>query len=465
MDRNFYLGENWGRVIAFAAAALAIRALRAPPGEQRLADAVTAGALLGLGSMVHLVPAAVASVLVIVYAVIRAIADRRPVERARNAVLALGVAIALGAVLMFVAPGDSGFQGPGDPGVYAKLAREVGLPPSFDPTLYLARGIIDQRPGPEAGSFYRPPSETVGKFAGNILGTFEADAPVWIPVAGAAAGLGIAIAFGTADVAIAAGAGIALGAALLLVALAFSYEYDIYALALFGERRLFDYTAVVEWVVVLSAVETGLLWLGPSPPGVLWRRASPRQPGRRPAWAPAVAAAVLVVVAAAWLVPTSVRWGTLGKQQERLTSMVPALDWIERNVPCDGRVLADRRTLGAFEAATGRVGVLEGAGPYFRIDVLRVALSSVLEARKFLHDPQGMPGYLARNHVAAVMLTQAGGGPLGAFPIRPVARMGFADAPFLQQVVKTPGATVYRVRTFAGGPDPPAGTPFCAGRD
>ncbi len=465
MDRNFYLGENWGRAVAFAAAALAIRALRSRRGEHRILEAVTAGALLGLASMVHLVPTAVAVLLVVLYAVIRAIVDRRPAERARGAVLVLGVGISLGAVLMFVAPGDSGFQGPGDPGVYAKLDRQLGLPPTFDPTLYLARGFIDQAPRPATGSFYRPPSETVRKFAGSMVGAPDPGASPWIPISVAAVALGVVVVAGTSEVAIATGAAVALGVGLLLVALAFSYEYRVYALALFGERRLFDYTALVEWLVVLGVVETGLLWLGPSPPGLLWRRGTPREPARRPAWLPGATAALVFVVAVAWLVPNSVRWGGLGLQQRRLTSMVPALDWIEHNVPCDGRVLADRRTLGAFEAATGRVGVLEGAGPYFRIDVLRVAIGSVLDARRFLRDPRGMRGYLARNHVAAVVLTRAGGGPLGAFPIRPVATGAFAEAPFLRKVVKTPAATVYRVTTFDGGPAPPPGSPFCTGRD
>jgi hypothetical protein len=180
---------------------------------------------------------------------------------------------------------------------------------------------------------------------------------------------------------------------------------------------------------------------------------------------PATAAVVLFVAAAAWLVPNSVRWGSLAGQERRLASMLPALDWIEHNVPCTGRVLADRRTLGAFEAATARVGVLEGAGPYFRIDVLRVALTTILEARRFLGDPDRYRDFLARNHVAAVVLTRSGGGPLGPRPIRPVAWARFARAPFLERVVQTPAATVYRVTTFTGGPDPPEGSPFCTARD
>jgi len=490
MDRNFYLAETWGRVLAFAAAALAIRALRAPPGERRLAEALTAGVMLGVASKVHFIPTAVAVALVVVYGAIRVAVDRRPLDRARSGAVTLGVAIALGTGLTLLAPGDAGFQGPGDPGVYARLARDLGLPPSFDPTLYLARGTLEQPPGPTGGDFYRPVSETGERFAGDMLGAADRAAPMWIPLLAAAAALAALLLFGTADLAIATGVAVALGAVLLGVALAFSYRYRIYALALFGERRLFDYTAVVGWLVVLPVLEAGLLWLGPSPPGVRWRRShdpaittggagaagdgadragtdlpDPVRPRVRPGWMPGVAAIAVFAVAAAWLVPNSVRWGTLAAQERRLSSYIPALDWVEHNVPCTGSVLADRRTLGAFEAVTGRVGILEGAGPYFRIDVLRVALTTILQAREFLADPVRHQDFLARNHVAAVVLTGPGGGPLGALPVRPVAQWRLARAPFLEQVLQTRNTTIYRVTTFTEGRAPPADSPFCPGKD
>ena len=491
LDRNFYLAETWGRVVAFAAASLAIRALRSPPGERRLAEALTAGTMLGVASMVHLIPTAVAAALVVAYAAIRAATDGRPRDRVRSGAVTLGVAIALSAGLMLLAPGDSGFQGPGDPDVYARLARDVGLPPSFDPTLFLATGTLEQPQGPTGGAFYRPPSETAERFAGDMLGTADGSAPPWIPLGAAAVALAVVLLLGTADLSIAAGAAIALGGILLGVALAFSHRYRIYALAVFGERRLFDYTAVVGWLVVVPVLEAGLLWLGASPPGIRWRRfrlrsargqvvvagddpsradvrptegvpRPVRRPVRaRPVWLPAAAATAVFVVVAAWLVPDSVRSDKIGAQERRLSNILPALAWLEQNVPCTGSVLADRRTLGTFEAVTGRVGVLEGAGPYFRIDVLRVALRTILQAREFLADPARHRDFLTRNHVAAVVLTGPGGGPLGALPVRPVARLRMARAPFLEEALRTSFTTVYRVTTFTAGPGPPADSPFC----
>src|SRR5205807_1493131 len=154
------------------------------------------------------------------------------------------------------------------------------------------------------------------------------------------------------------------------------------------------------------------------------------------------AAAVLVVGMGAWLLPNSVAWGTLPAQEARLAAFVPALDWLEANVPCGGRILADRRTLGAFETLTGRVGILEGPGPYFRISVLRVALTTILQARQFLADPLRHSDFLAANDVAAVVITSGAGGQLGAYPIRPVGRRRLERAPFLHAVLRTQKATV-----------------------
>src|SRR5262249_60124968 len=78
---------------------------------------------------------------------------------------------------------------------------------------------------------------------------------------------------------------------------------------------------------------------------------------------------------------------------------------IEKNVPCDGRILSDRRSLATFELLTRRAGVLEGMGPYLRPSVLVSAIRQMLAARQFFENPSAGYDYLRQNGVAAVVLT------------------------------------------------------------
>ncbi|MBI4260026.1 MAG: hypothetical protein HY658_05625 [Actinobacteria bacterium] len=439
LDLSGFRAEAWGRVTALAAAALAVRAMRTPREGSWLPEALAAGGLLGLGATTHLVPTAVVGGLFLAYGAARAAVDRRVVPVLRAGAVVAATAAVLGGAVLVAAPGDPGFRGPGNPGVYAELARELGFPPSFDPTLYLARGELDQEPRTSTSAFYVPPSETVERFSESIVGSAEGTGPPgWAVLLAAAVALGVVMALGTPDLRAAAAGTAAFGIGLLLVALAFSHRYDVFALAMFGERRLFDYTAVVGWLLLLAVVETGAV----------------RLRGR----VPVTATAVVTLAVAAVLVPASIP----REREERLVTAVPALEWIAENVPCDGRVLADRRTLGTFEATTGRIGVIEGMGPYFRIPVLKVALARIVEAREFLAGPLDDSTFLAKYDVAVVVVTSTGGGLLGgASRLTRVARDRLANATFLEEVLATETVTVYRVLDFDGGTPPPPGTPFC----
>lgn len=453
LDVHFYRAETWGRVAAFGAAALAVRALRAPKGERRLAEALVAGGLLGVGAATHLVPTAVVCGFLLLYGGVHAAFEHRLLPTLRTGGAVAATALAMGGSLLVLAPGDAGLRGPGDPGRYTEIAQRLGLPADFDPTMLLARGLVEPR-APRGGGSYDAPSETVARFTANVVGAEgRPGPPPWVVLAAAAAIVALVVVGGAPDLRTLGIVAASFGLALVAVALAFSFRYDLYALARFGERRLFDYSALAAWLLVLALVETGLRRL----PGVL-ERCAVRRPAIR-ANAPQWVGAVLFLVLAAVLVPQSLR---ATPREDRGADVLPVLDWIERNVPCDGRVLADRRTLATFEAITGRVGVLEGMGPYFRTDVLEIALARILEAQGVLSEPRRLEPYLERNDVAAVVLTAAGQPLLGgAHRLRDVPSSRFDSLPFLERVLETDTAILYRVRTFDGGSPPPPDTPFC----
>ena len=99
--------------------------------------------------------------------------------------------------------------------------------------------------------------------------------------------------------------------------------------------------------------------------------------GRLRAWAPAAVVAVAVA-----------RSGRRGRRRpsarrgtsyRRRTASARSRSWTgsTAHVPCDARILPDRVTLGTFVAATGRVSVVEGMGPYLRPEMLHPVLADV----------------------------------------------------------------------------------------
>jgi hypothetical protein len=118
-------------------------------------------------------------------------------------------------------------------------------------------------------------------------------------------------------------------------------------------------------------------------------------------------------------------------------------------------VLADRRTLGTFEAIAGRVGVLEGMGPHIRPAVLELAIEEIFRAREFFEGPAAALPYLRERAVAAIVLTR---------PSRRIGFLGYAIArvrperldrvPFLRLGFRNAAGSVYLVEGFR--PDPSA---------
>jgi hypothetical protein len=234
----------------------------------------------------------------------------------------------------------------------------------------------------------------------------------------------------------------ALAVLLLLATLYFSLRYNVYALAQFGERRLFDYAGVPMLMLAAGVLEVALLEL-----------ARVRIGGSARGWLAPAAAALVFVVAAVALLPKD----RLNAGSERfLTTALGPLSWIERNVPCDGRILADRRTLATFQVYTRHAGVLEGMGPYLRPDVLSTAIREMLAARQFFLDPAAHESYLRDNGIWGVVVT-APSDPLGgALKVAQLNRTGLDSAPFLQVVTQSPTLTVYRYTGY----DPAAAARF-----
>ena len=432
-DLTNYRAETWGRLLVMAALLLAVRALRTAPEERAIArrEALVSGVLFGLAAGTHLVPCVVGLTFLGAYGIGVVAFDRGHRQVVWAGARILGVAAAVGAFVLIVPRGDVGFQGAGDTAVYRNLAVQLGLPPTFDPTRFLALGELRQ--ATHEGAFYEPPSVTYHEYVRRVVGEDRLRRPflVLVPLAGAAA-LGLLLWRGPSFLRALAVACALTALAILVVALAFEYRFDVYVLAEFGPRRLFDYTAIPAVLLGAAAVELLL-------PGV----AGPR--------APVLAVAGLVALAA-FAVPRNV---APAARERFFDSALPPLRWIEANVPCDGRVLADRRTLATFETLTRHGGAIEGMGPYLRPTVLSTAIRSLLDARRFFLDPGAGGDYVRTAGVAAVVVTtydQTLGGVGGPLKFGPGKGSSLDRVPFLRLVARSSTVRVYEVRSFEGSP-------------
>src|SRR5262249_48280453 len=149
--------------------------------------------------------------------------------------------------------------------------------------------------------------------------------------------------------------------------LAFSYHYRIYVDGTFGVRRLKDYSSLALILLLLGALEALLLYLA-----------------RRRPWLSAAATVAVVAIFSAWLLPVSVASGKLDQVNRERVAMV---DWLRAHTACNARFLIDERTEGAVTALTGRYALLEGMGPFLRVDKMPYAVDLFLAARRFFTSP------------------------------------------------------------------------------
>ena len=286
-------------------------------------------------------------------------------------------------------PGQLGFGGATNEDPYRDLRSSLGLPAGFDPTRFITTHDLNAALDGEQSDV----ADVASQFAHKVWGTkalkvsaMERRSPFLLaaPTIVALLCVALVLVMGPTSLRVVAVAAVILGSALFLVGVAFALRYDEFVLQTFGHRRLFSY-AVVPHVLAVAAAGEGL--------AIRYGR------GRR--WTSIIVAAAVTISAGIAVAP--IRGQT---SPEPGISQLALIRWIGRNVPCEGRVLMDRRTLGTFESIAGRAGVLEGMGPHLRPDVLELAIGEVFRARTFFEEPEDGDAYLHERSVAAVVVTR-----------------------------------------------------------
>jgi hypothetical protein len=434
-DLNRYHAENWGRLLMLTALIFAVRSFRATDWKQGRRSALLAGGLFGVCAGTHMVPTVVGVAFVVGYALACLVLERKPVPLAKLAGAMAVTSVVVGAIVLLAPRGDVGFQGAGDVRSYEQLATELGQPPGWDPTRYFATGQLTQTADQRAAR--RAAASVYGQYAARITGRLKAGPRTETALAIAVAGsLVLLLLWGSRDLKATAVAAAFLWLVLLAVAVAFAVRYRVYIFNQFGNRRLFDYAIVPIALLGFGVVEMVLVRMGGALPWV----GGPRS------WVTPVAAAVLLVLFFGRFLPADLqRPPTKG-----LTEALAPLAWIEHNVPCEGRILSDRRSLATFELLTRRAGVLEGMGPYLRPTLLTSAIRQMLAARQFFEDPSAGYDYLRQNGVAAVVLTNDVV-PIGGtgYKVGPTPAPDLNQVPFLHEVARSDALTVYTVDGFA----------------
>lgn len=469
-DLQQLLAEDWGRMTAIAAAAVAIHAIRLVPRAVRWRRATdedrapvpdadvdvdgsetrvprgpppwrfiaVSGGLFGVAAGTHLVPTVVLLSFAAAYGLVSGAFERKllPVMGVGAGIV---VAALISAVAILVPPGgDLGFGGAGGTEAYDDLRRELGLPPSFDPTRLLLTGDVER----SADASRYDVSDTVHDFLARV-GTKRSSPAVeasWWPLVSAVCLALFLVVLGGPAVRAAAGAAVVFAGLLLGVAILFTLRYDLFVLAAFGKRRLFEYVVLAFAVLAVASARFIV--------DIASRVLRSRERWR---WIAPAIAAVLAVSTTLVMVPE------VGTRQRRFRRYLPdheLLTWIGQHVPCDGRVLVDRRTLASLEAVSSRVGVLEGMGPHVRPAVLVIALRELLEAQRSLADPAAAADYLRENGVAIVVDTTPEH-RLGGW--RQLRTGELEDVPFLEPIHSSRAGTVYEVEGYVpqhGLPDP-----------
>jgi hypothetical protein len=458
LGRN--LAEDWGRLVAFGAVLAAAIALRRGRRAGAPADggtgagdpsrrtwhpaSIAAGLLLGVAAGTHLVAASFGAACIVGLAT-ASVAVRRDVRRhvVRLGII-LGVAAVLGGIILTLPPGDLGLKGALGSAEYRDLLSDLGLPSNFDPTRFIVTHSTEAAESTEPIDTGDVMQSFAYRVAGmNFLDTKPgSELPPMLLVGPTILALILAMAvfvWGPPPLRVSVLAATMIAGLLLVVGIAFAYRYELFALEAFGNRRLFNYAAV-PYVLVLTAAGEGVLWLLRSK--VRLRRS-------------AVAFLGFTVVAAvgALMIPKAT-WAQ-AERRAGLEHQLELLEWLGEHVSCEGRILANRRTLGTFETITGRVGVLEGMGPHVRPAVLGLAIREIFRARDFFLDPLANERYLDERGIAAVLVTRSPNrfGGYGGLPrSKP---HGLDDVPFLRRAYENASGTVYVVRGFRPNPSLP----------
>ncbi len=449
-DLDANVAENWGRLVVLSAVLASVLALRTalgreegsrsagvPAPDRNHSAPIVAGVLLGAAAGTHLVATSFGLAALCALALASVVFGRSIRDVVARTGAIVGVAVIMGGTILISAPGDLGFEGAVDPGEYQNLLAELRLPPTFDPTRFIATHDV------RAAQTRHPlgTADVAEQFAYKLLGRSalrvragEGISP-WLLIGPTLLALSLAISlllFGPRPLRMVSAWAVLLGGAIFVVGVLFAVRYDLFALEYFGNRRLFSYAAIPLVVIVTAAGEMALGWLR-----VLGS-------GRR--GASIVGCAIVLTVAVA-LIPGSVR------TQHGRAAEVALLGWVGRTVPCEGRVLSDHRTLGTFQTLTGHAAVLEGMGPHVRPSVLTLAIEEVFLARRFFRDPRrGLP-YLRERGVAAIVVGEkprAFG--FGGYSIAADSSDRLDRVAFLRRAFENGAGVVYLVEGYR--PDP-----------
>ncbi len=425
-DFTDYRSEDFGRAVAFCALALGIFAIR----ERRTLPAVIAGVVLGAASGTHLVPVVVVAIGLFFTGVaefLRGHGTRNRLAPFRCGIILAAVGGICGVVIRIFAGGSFGLGGASSPSTYNSIHT------SFDPTAYLYTGVFIPRASASSGLWYLPPSQTLyGMMTGSQF--HWPSWALWVLFSAAVVAAVLLFLLARDDLRIVGVVGLGIFLGVMAVALAFDLHYRIYIEATFGVRRLREATALGLILIALGVIE-GLLQLL----------------ARRRARLTAAVAAVIVVAMAAWLLPNNSLRTDIRLSHQRAV----LINWMRTQTPCNARFLVNERTEGPVTSLTGRYALLEGMGPFLRVDKLPYVVSLMLSSRQFFQNPRANEAFLREHGISYVVVSKVGlllgyEGPTGTANIPELNA-----APFLQRVLVTRSAIVYRVRQAQPGPVSP----------
>jgi hypothetical protein len=390
LDLSAYRAESFIRPITLSALVLAMMAVQT--GRRR--DAVIAALALGIAASGHLVVFVVAVIFLVAYVIARTL----PVPKwsvIKPLLIQLSVMGGITAIVVIVtlvgARGDLGFEGASGPVSYPLVQGR------YDPTIYLKNERLVP-PHPKSEVFYFAPDQVVGSYFSSSTGTRigfsdddlarEYDATgTYLLLGGLLVAAILQLIFVKNELRYIGLTSWLAMAAIIAVALFFSFRFNLWILSTFGLRRLFVYSLIPLSLWALSLVELPLGWI------------------RRREVLAAISIA-LVLAAGIWLLP-----------KERVGSSPPAarapgvklMSWLRNETPCGSRVVTNRRTLGAFEALTGRVNVSEGMGPFLRPDMLGDLVETMDDIHRLYADPSGNVDVLDRHGIDYVIAIDGGG--------------------------------------------------------
>jgi hypothetical protein len=454
LGRN--VAENWGRLASFGAVlawslALPVAIDERPPNDIRprirAGPIVVGGLVLAVAAGTHLVAAAfgIAAISSLALSSLVVPRWRRVAPVAAGGIV--GLALLTGGLILAATPGDLGFGGVGSGDPYRDLRSSLGLPPSFDPTRFIVTHDVETASHMEPLDAAGVAEEFAYKVSGSsALGVVPGEERPWwalfLPSIVALLLVGVAVTLGPAPLRAAALAAPILGLALFLVGLIFALRYDEFVLQSVGSRRLFSY-AIVPFVLALTAAGEAV--------------AARLERGR----ARRATSVAVVLLITATLVGSIVRVDRKETSAEPWLAQLELVGWVGRHVPCEGVVLADRRTLGTFQVVAGHAAVLEGMGPHLRPEVLELAIGEIFRARDFFDDPEDGAAYLRERSVAAIVVTRRNTriGMLG-YPITGLQKNRLERVPFLTPAFTNDAGWIFLVDGFA--PDP--STPRVTGR-